>query len=321
MNSPNGPARSWITSARGATSNTSGATEDDSILIRLPRVFWSLTRRRVMVQEYLPGMWFTDQVGMGELDDGTRERLAQIVADGLFYQIFEVGFFHSDPHPGNLCYMEDGRVGLVDFGIVGQATEFMKESQLDLLWAVQNADTEAAYQAVLRVSQVPPDADLARFRRLFERNLLDWLLLRNQPNLTARQRSASSLMLANFNAARGCGIMLKADTARYYRSVLLIESVTNLLNPRFDLPVELRRYFQKRFLREAERTAQQMLDPFASLVSASQTVAHVTRKLKGLLDAAVPRPERHRRHDRQVHLAGQPTVVRHRRRLCRPGGG
>src|ERR1044072_1085069 len=182
--------------------------QHESDLIRLPHVVWTLTRRRVMVQEFLKGIWFTDHDGIRRLGRDTRETLARAVLDGLFYQIFEVGFFHSDPHPGNLCYMRDGCIGLVDFGIVGQATELMKESQLDLLWAIQRADTDAAFEAVMRVSKMPPDADIPTFRRLFERNLWDWQLLRQQPNMTADDRSASKLMLANFAAARQSGILL-----------------------------------------------------------------------------------------------------------------
>jgi ubiquinone biosynthesis protein len=258
--------------------------EHESVLIRLPRVVWTLTRRRVMVQEYFEGVWFTDHDGIRGLGRDLRETLARGVLDGLFYQIFEVGFFHSDPHPGNLCYMQDGRVGLVDFGIVGQATAMMKESQLDLLWAIQSADTDAAFDAVLRVSKVPPDADIPTFRRLFERNLWDWQLVRQQPNTTANDRSASKLMFANFAAARQSGILLHAETARYYRAVMLIESLTFLLNPEFDLPTELNRYFRKRFLREAEETVQAELDPLASLVATWQRATQLTRKLKSLID-------------------------------------
>jgi predicted unusual protein kinase regulating ubiquinone biosynthesis (AarF/ABC1/UbiB family) len=125
----------------------------------------------------------------------------------------------------------------------------MRRTQLDLLWAMQRSDLEDAFQAVLNLSVVPQDADVERFRRAFERNLTQWLLMQYQPQLPPALRGGMRLMFVNLSAAGRCGIQIKSRAARYYRTLMVLENVALRIDSAFHQQHELSRYFRERFVR------------------------------------------------------------------------
>jgi ubiquinone biosynthesis protein len=91
--------------------------------VKIPRVFWSYTRRRVLALELLEGTQLAD-VDLSSLTAAERRDLAYRAAEIWMTMIFRHGFFHGDPHPANVFVLEDGGViGLVDFGQVGKLTD------------------------------------------------------------------------------------------------------------------------------------------------------------------------------------------------------
>jgi ubiquinone biosynthesis protein len=87
--------------------------------VRVPRVFWSYSRSRVLTLERLDGVHVRDvDLSSSSLED--RRRLAYRIAEAWMAMIFRHGFFHGDPHPSNILVLEDGQIGLIDFGTAGQ---------------------------------------------------------------------------------------------------------------------------------------------------------------------------------------------------------
>ena len=98
--------------------NFSGQTD-----VKIPRVYWTYTRRRVLVLELLDGTQLAD-LDFGALSQGERRELAYRIAETWMTMIFRHGFFHGDPHPANIFILDDGAaVGLVDFGQVGKLSD------------------------------------------------------------------------------------------------------------------------------------------------------------------------------------------------------
>ena len=86
--------------------------------VKIPRVYWETTTSRVLTLERLRGMKINDLAALGAAGVDRRalaERATRVTAK----MIFDDGFFHGDPHPGNLFIEDDGRIGLIDFGMVG----------------------------------------------------------------------------------------------------------------------------------------------------------------------------------------------------------
>jgi len=91
--------------------------------VRVPRVFWSYSRTRVLTLEFLDGVHLRD-LDFSTYTIDERRRLAYLVAEAWMHMIFRHGFFHADPHPSNIMVLEQSeRIGLVDFGMVGKLTD------------------------------------------------------------------------------------------------------------------------------------------------------------------------------------------------------
>ncbi|HZB34499.1 MAG TPA: AarF/ABC1/UbiB kinase family protein [Gaiellaceae bacterium] len=110
--------------------------------VRIPRVYWSYTRPRVLALEYLDGTQLADLELLGWTQD-QRRRLAEVLAEAWMTMIFRHGFFHGDPHPANVLVFTPDRIGLVDFGQAGRLTEEDVSKATGLFIDVANENVEA----------------------------------------------------------------------------------------------------------------------------------------------------------------------------------
>jgi ubiquinone biosynthesis protein len=84
--------------------------------VRVPRIQWDLTTRRVLSMEFIQGVKINDAAGVAALGANVPD-LVHWISRAFLHMMFRDGFFHCDPHPGNLMVTRDGRVGIVDFGM------------------------------------------------------------------------------------------------------------------------------------------------------------------------------------------------------------
>jgi predicted unusual protein kinase regulating ubiquinone biosynthesis (AarF/ABC1/UbiB family) len=98
--------------------------------IYIPRIVWKLTGRRVLTIEYVSGIPINDAAGIAAMGLDAEE-ITKTGANFYLRQLLEEGFFHADPHPGNMRIMEDGRVGIFDFGMVGRISPELKQHMIN----------------------------------------------------------------------------------------------------------------------------------------------------------------------------------------------
>src|ERR687898_2805844 len=110
--------------------------------VRIPRVYWSYTRTRVLTLEHIEGTQLADLELLGWTQD-QRRRLAEVLAEAWMTMIFRHGFFHGDPHPANVLVFTPDRIGLVDFGQAGRLTEEDVSKATGLFIDVANENVEA----------------------------------------------------------------------------------------------------------------------------------------------------------------------------------
>jgi ubiquinone biosynthesis protein len=90
--------------------------------VRIPRVYWSYTRARVLTLEFIEGVQLADiETTSYSLEE--RKRIAEVIAEAWMTMIFRHGFFHGDPHPANILVLRPDQIGLVDFGLAGKLTD------------------------------------------------------------------------------------------------------------------------------------------------------------------------------------------------------
>jgi ubiquinone biosynthesis protein len=126
------------------------AFKDDQT-VAMPSVYWSHTTSRVLTIELFDGVRMnrTDELDAAGFD---RALLAQRGIDAYLRQIFVLGFFHADPHPGNFLALPGNRVAFTDFGRVGTMSRESRERFTDLLWAAVNRDDELATDTFLALA-------------------------------------------------------------------------------------------------------------------------------------------------------------------------
>jgi ubiquinone biosynthesis protein len=109
--------------------------------VRVPRVYWRYTTSRVLTLEFLHGIQLADLEPETRSDEERRE-LAYRITDAWMTMVFRHGFFHGDPHPANILVLDDGTIGLVDFGLTGKLTDddMTKLTRLFIDAATENVD-------------------------------------------------------------------------------------------------------------------------------------------------------------------------------------
>jgi predicted unusual protein kinase regulating ubiquinone biosynthesis (AarF/ABC1/UbiB family) len=107
--------------------------------ICIPRIVWRLTGRRVLTIEYIAGHRVTDLKALQEQGIEPAE-VTRIGANFYLRQLLEDGFFHADPHPGNMRVMPDGRIGIFDFGMVGRISNDLKQHLVNAFMHVIQQD-------------------------------------------------------------------------------------------------------------------------------------------------------------------------------------
>jgi ubiquinone biosynthesis protein len=116
--------------------------------ILIPKVYWDFTSSLMNVQEYVDGIRGNDLAGIAaaNLD---RKVLAARGSDAVLKMILVDGFFHADPHPGNVLYLPGNRIALIDFGMVGRLSELRRGQIVDLLAGIVGQDDEAMLEVLL----------------------------------------------------------------------------------------------------------------------------------------------------------------------------
>jgi ubiquinone biosynthesis protein len=226
----------------------------------IPMVYEDYSTSRVIVMEYIQG------VGIDELD-GIRAmgiEPADVAVTGariLLRQIFELGFFHADPHPGNLRVLAGGVVAPLDYGMFGRLDLPARERISDLLMGLLAQDTERVVRALeaLDVRGEPLDA------REFRRDLAELVAAYSELSLETIELGPLLRELIGF--VRAHHLHIPPELVLLIRSLVTIESVGRHLDPRFDIAGQLvpflralamRRFKPSRILHQTVRTTEDL---------------------------------------------------------------
>ncbi|MBI1926250.1 AarF/ABC1/UbiB kinase family protein [Candidatus Poribacteria bacterium] len=199
----------------------------DTPWVRIPKVYWEYTTKRLLVMEYLDGLKLPQQELFQEwgLDP---KLLAKRLSDCMFRQIFELGLFHSDPHPGNILYMRGNQIGLVDFGIVVRFSDIMLDKFIDWTVAMINRDLDLFVRTFLALGT--PLAPINRIQ--FRTDCLEYLdEVHFQP--VGRISFAKVFEITN-RIMYQHKIASPPNLLFFFKALSTLEGVTRRLNPEYD---------------------------------------------------------------------------------------
>jgi ubiquinone biosynthesis protein len=157
-----------------------------------------------------------------------RERIAQIIASVYLTMLFDEGLFHADPHPGNLLILEDGRLGILDFGMVGRIDESLRETIEEMLVSIATGDQNRLLRLIRRAGDAPPTLDesalaidVADYVATYGRQRLGHF------DLTGALNALSELLHRH-------SIKLPAQSALLLKMLISLEGTLKELGARFD---------------------------------------------------------------------------------------
>lgn len=192
----------------------------------VPRIYWQITTPRVLTMEYVTGARIDDLAALDRLGID-RHALAERCARVYLKMIFEDGFFHADPHPGNFFIRPDGTLVLIDLGMVGHFNEANREQLIGLLRALLRQDAEALIDSIL---------DLGAGLTAIERQALTQDLQRVLARYADRSLAGISMeALLNdiFRLAHRHRLRLPANVALLAKTLAMSEGLGRRLDPDF----------------------------------------------------------------------------------------
>ncbi len=132
--------------------------------VRVPRVYWRYSSPRVLTLEYLPGIKISHYEAL-EAAGFDRKKFAQLGARAYLHQLLNDGFFHADPHPGNLAVSPEGTLIFYDFGMMGRIQLVTREKLLKTFFGIAQKDATQVMESLIDLGALAPTDDMGAVRR------------------------------------------------------------------------------------------------------------------------------------------------------------
>jgi ubiquinone biosynthesis protein len=212
----------------------------DDQTICIPRAYTDLSTTRVLTMSMVDGHPISDAPAL-DAAGINREEVARRGAELYLQMIFIHGFFHADPHPGNILILPGDVIGLIDFGMVGRIEERLREDIEEMLLALVQHDVPMLVRILKRIGQTPPNLDESALAN----DVADFV--GNYSTQSLDQFDLSGALLDMTNIIHRYRIMLSPQVAMLIKVLVTLEGTVKLLSPKFSL-MEVMQPFQKQML-------------------------------------------------------------------------
>ncbi len=279
----------YVTEAANAIRFREMFKDDASIYI--PRVYEDYTTRHLVVLEWIDGIKINDYAAI-EAAGVSRLEVAKRAVKTYFYQFFTEGFFHADPHPGNIFVLPQGKgdkkvtlsegpvIAFVDFGMVGTLTQNMKKSLKDLFLSFVSRDSRALVKALGKLGFIGEGANMVAIERGMA------LMMEQYYGMTlgeARGLEIPDVAQDVENLLYGQPFQIPAQFAFTGRAIGTLVGVATGLSPEFNF-VEVATPYARKFLGlDAEGTGQTLQDIFNQLLETGRVLLTLPRSLEQVI--------------------------------------
>jgi ubiquinone biosynthesis protein len=208
--------------------------------VRFPRPYPELSTARVLCMDWLEGVPLADAEQLRAAGHDL-DQIARRGASVYLEMIFRDGFYHADPHPGNVLALADGVIGMLDCGMVGRLDERLREDFEEILLAIIGRDPQLLTFLIIRVGSIPPEldqaglgADIADFLSYYGGQALD------QFDLAGALNEVTDII-------RRYHVLLPTGVALLLKVLVMLEGTSRALSPKFNL-IELIQPYQKKLI-------------------------------------------------------------------------
>ncbi|MBD2447035.1 AarF/ABC1/UbiB kinase family protein [Nostoc sp. FACHB-152] len=215
--------------------------------IVVAEIYWDLTSEKLLVMEWLDGVPFLSATFNSDNNGNVaaeRKAITTLLFRAFFQQLYIDGFFHADPHPGNLFYLNDGRVALLDCGMVGRLDPRTQQILTEMLLAIVDLDAGRCAQLTLQLADSPQPVIVARLESDYDR------MLRKYHNVSLTEMNFSQVIYEILQVARNNKIRLPSNMGLYAKTLANLEGVARAFNPEINLFDEVKPLMTDLFRRQ-----------------------------------------------------------------------
>ncbi|MBP0001632.1 MAG: AarF/ABC1/UbiB kinase family protein [Cyanobacteria bacterium SID2] len=244
----------------------------------VPRVYWRYTSSRVLTLEYVPGIKISHYEAL-EAAGLDRKQLASLGAIAYLNQLLDHGFFHADPHPGNLAVSPEGQLIFYDFGMMGQITSNLREKMMELFFGIAQRDADRVVVALVDVGALAPMDDPGPVRRAIQ------YILDNLMDKPFEEQSVEAITDDLYEIAYDQPFRFPATFTFVMRAFSTLEGVGKGLDPDFNF-MEVAKPFALNLMNEGrEQYSNSLLSELSRQASeVSSTALGLPRRIEDTLD-------------------------------------
>ena len=245
-------------------------------LIQIPQPVPDYFTRSVLVMDQVQGRKIT---ALGPLDrqDLKGGPLAEELFKSYLKQVLVDGMFHADPHPGNVFVTTDGRIALIDLGMVGHAAPSMQETLLKVLLAMSEGNGEAVAELAINVSEKLRDFDAVEFRR----RIAQLVALQRDQGLEDLNVGRSLLDVSSI--AQENGLIVPSVLVLLAKTLLQLDEVGRILDPQFNTSASIRRNVEELMMRRLGKDLTKA-NVYSSLLEMREFTAGLPARLNRIMD-------------------------------------
>lgn len=245
--------------------------------IFIPKVYWDHTSTRVLTLEYIEGVK-SNCLDLLDEKGFDRSKIAHTVGNAFMQQVFEDGFFHADLHSGNMLIKDDGKIALIDFGLVGHLSAEIRNMLIDELIAITKGDIDLFVEILQDMGYVDNvniaslKADVEYFRtKYYGRPLKDLDTHAIIGELTGILRKHQ--------------VQIPSNLALLARAVLTVEGFGRMMDPDFNIS-GLGESYGKKILKQRLRPQNIAQNTYSSVLDWSRVFKKAPTKISHILDVA-----------------------------------
>ena len=213
---------------------TNNFKEDENIYI--PQAFRDYSTSKVITMELVDGYEIADLFD-NQIESIDNKEIAKIGVQSFLKQILLDGFFHADPHPGNMFVTKDGKVAYIDWGMVGVITEEFRGNLAQMILILLSGDSKKLINQLIYMKLITPEQNTEEFQEDVE-DLLNKYLGVDLDQMDGIFESLMNVMIKH-------NIILPREFVMIGRGFILLEDTGSRLDPQFNLTTELEKFAKK----------------------------------------------------------------------------
>lgn len=201
-----------------------GRMGDDERLF-IPYVYKDLCTEKLIVMEYIDGIKINQVQEWSKFVE--KKEIIKKGTEIILKQIFDIGFFHGDPHPGNIFVLKDGRIALIDFGIVGRLDEEKKFQLINLLKGIINGDTEKIILTLKNMNSIDSSTNIQDLKEDIE-DMVE--VYRDVP---IKRIKIGEILEESFEIMRKNRVKIPLSFSLIGKSIITLEGICHFIDPEF----------------------------------------------------------------------------------------